>query len=292
LKDVNIPENSMLSFRHALDHGADGVECDVLLTKDNKIVVFHDGFVNRVLEGQGNVSDLTLAEIQAMPFKRVGTIDVPETADLTATWDTLGERLDRVPTLEHLILFCKHRNAKLMIELKETRRSKLLVSMIIALFDKYQLYDTAYVASFNPYHMYLFRHVNANIPTALLYCRDLTQWYHEEGSEEMRLPRLINQRVVRYFYDALLVAFAPTVIADVLGVDIVGPHNILASGELIEDARKRNLVVNMWVVNNELEKAYWKSQDVLVTTDICFPRKSPLLEERKVTGGGKVSAGA
>ncbi len=37
------PENTILAFQNAVDFGADVVETDVQLTKDGKLVIFHDG---------------------------------------------------------------------------------------------------------------------------------------------------------------------------------------------------------------------------------------------------------
>lgn len=280
----------MMAFRYAADHGADGVECDVMLTKDGKIAVMHDESVDRVLDGKGPVSEMTMAELQSLPYKTLGTQEVPYLWH-NADWDTLGERIDRVPSLEHLIMFCKKRNLKLMIELKEVRLSPQLVRLIAALFAKHDLYKTAYVASFNPYHMYLFRRHYPQIATCLLYCRDLTQWYHEDKSDELRLPRWINFRWTRYIVDVLLVLFAPNLIAGFLGVDMIGPHNVLVSRELITEARAREVVTDMWVVNSELEAQYFLSLGALVTTDSCFripfstdlPRLSRLVPDETKT---------
>ncbi|MEL7053628.1 MAG: glycerophosphodiester phosphodiesterase family protein, partial [Cyanobacteria bacterium J06588_5] len=35
-------ENTMAGFKRAVELGLDGVELDVFLTKDNKLIVFHD----------------------------------------------------------------------------------------------------------------------------------------------------------------------------------------------------------------------------------------------------------
>ena len=123
---------------------------DVTLTKDNKVVVIHDDTVDRVLEGRGQVSKLvpaqsartyalsrlTLAEIQAMPFKRVGEVDVPHP---TPNWNTLGQRLDRVPTLEQLIIFCKVKGLRLMIEIKGSHSPLFLVGSIAGLLKAYEM---------------------------------------------------------------------------------------------------------------------------------------------------------
>ena len=39
---TNAPENTISAFQKALELGADGIELDVRLTKDDQLVVFHD----------------------------------------------------------------------------------------------------------------------------------------------------------------------------------------------------------------------------------------------------------
>ncbi len=63
------PENSLAAIRAAIVSGLDGIELDVRETKDEKLVVFHNGDVDAILVGTGTVSDLTLAEILQMPFQ-------------------------------------------------------------------------------------------------------------------------------------------------------------------------------------------------------------------------------
>lgn len=60
------PENTLVAFREAVQAGAHMIEFDVQLTKDNEMVVIHDATVDRTTDGKGNVSELTLAEIQKM----------------------------------------------------------------------------------------------------------------------------------------------------------------------------------------------------------------------------------
>lgn len=58
------PENTLSSFKQALEKGADAVEFDVKLTADQQVIVLHDQTVDRTTNGSGNVAKLTLAEIQ------------------------------------------------------------------------------------------------------------------------------------------------------------------------------------------------------------------------------------
>ncbi len=57
------PENSLAAFRKAVDAGY-GMELDVQLTKDDKLVVFHDATLKRMCGVEGNVWDYTLEELQ------------------------------------------------------------------------------------------------------------------------------------------------------------------------------------------------------------------------------------
>jgi glycerophosphoryl diester phosphodiesterase len=60
------PENTMPAIRKAIRDGADAVEIDVQLTKDQQIVVIHDEWLNRTTNGQGFICDSTYAYIQRL----------------------------------------------------------------------------------------------------------------------------------------------------------------------------------------------------------------------------------
>lgn len=58
------PENTLASFRWALDAGAAILETDVHLTRDSEPVLIHDSEVSRVTESSGRVRDLDLESLQ------------------------------------------------------------------------------------------------------------------------------------------------------------------------------------------------------------------------------------
>jgi len=58
-----VPENSIKSFKNAINKGY-VIEFDVHLTKDKKIVVFHDMDLDRMTKKTGNIKELTLEELQ------------------------------------------------------------------------------------------------------------------------------------------------------------------------------------------------------------------------------------
>ena len=59
-----MPENTLPAFAAALSLGADEIEFDVRLTKDKKLVVSHDGVLDRISDSTGNLSDFTLDELK------------------------------------------------------------------------------------------------------------------------------------------------------------------------------------------------------------------------------------
>lgn len=64
------PENTLAAFQKAVDLGADRVELDIQLTKDDQIVVIHDETIDRTSDGKGWVKDYTLEELRAFNYNR------------------------------------------------------------------------------------------------------------------------------------------------------------------------------------------------------------------------------
>jgi glycerophosphoryl diester phosphodiesterase len=60
------PSNTLYAFRNALRVGADMLELDIGVTKDNKVIVMHDTTVDGKTNGHGTVSSKTLAQIKRL----------------------------------------------------------------------------------------------------------------------------------------------------------------------------------------------------------------------------------
>ncbi len=60
------PENTMASFLSAYECGADAIETDIQITKDGKIVIFHDDSMERLTGKKCSVHDLNLREIKEL----------------------------------------------------------------------------------------------------------------------------------------------------------------------------------------------------------------------------------
>ena len=73
--DAIYPENTLIAFDYALSQGADGIEFDILLSKDKIPVIIHDKHLARHVVpeqaasvGSRFVSDFTLSELQLFDF--------------------------------------------------------------------------------------------------------------------------------------------------------------------------------------------------------------------------------
>jgi len=58
------PENTLASFRSAIELGVDVIECDVHRSEDGGLPVIHDHLLDRTSNGSGLVRDQTMAELK------------------------------------------------------------------------------------------------------------------------------------------------------------------------------------------------------------------------------------
>ena len=76
-----LPENTLASFQKALDLGVDTLECDMAITRDDVVVIYHDLWLNpditrgpdgKWLEGRGPaIRELTYAQLQQYDVGRI-----------------------------------------------------------------------------------------------------------------------------------------------------------------------------------------------------------------------------
>jgi glycerophosphoryl diester phosphodiesterase len=64
----DLPEHTLDAYRRAIEEGADGVECDVRLSRDGHLVCVHDRRLERTSNGRGLVRRQSLAELQQLDF--------------------------------------------------------------------------------------------------------------------------------------------------------------------------------------------------------------------------------
>ncbi len=63
-----LPEHTLAAYLRAIDEGADGLECDVRLTRDGHLICVHDRRLNRTSDGRGVISRRDLAQLEELDF--------------------------------------------------------------------------------------------------------------------------------------------------------------------------------------------------------------------------------
>jgi glycerophosphoryl diester phosphodiesterase len=104
-------EHTRAAYLQAIADGADGVECDVHLTRDQHAVLLHDATLDRTSDGTGQVADRTLDELRLLDFSSWKGARIPE---------AYGARSEQFLTLPDLldILRAAGRGIGLAIEFK------------------------------------------------------------------------------------------------------------------------------------------------------------------------------
>ena len=270
-----VAEHTLGAYISAIEAGAEGLECDVRLTRDGHLVCVHDRTVNRTSSGSGVVSELDLARLQALDFKS-WHVDLPPSADglvsdspyLAGVAPDVGED-GRVLTLERLLELVADapRPVRLLIETKHpTRYGGLVEKELVDLLARFgwagtpgppqslrqpaDLDSRIVVMSFAPTALRRVKLLAPDVPTVLLL--------------EWRIPGL---------RDGMLPA----------GVPIAGPglHMLQADPGFVERAHARGNYVYVWTVNEPDEVDFVRALGVdTVITD----RPAEVL--RRLTGAG------
>ena len=133
----------------------DGIESDVHISKDGKLVIFHDASVERTSNGTGFIRDLTYAELLELD---IGAWKSPEFAG------------QRIWTLGQLLDFCRETRLLLNLELKnyEVFYDGLEQRVIDEICAR-GMQEQVFVSSFNHISMQRFKELCPEIDTGLLY---------------------------------------------------------------------------------------------------------------------------
>jgi glycerophosphoryl diester phosphodiesterase len=138
------PENTLRSFKKAMELGVDAVELDVRKTKDHEIVVIHDADIKRTTNGSGLASDLTLQQIKSFS----------------------AEKNEKIPTLAEALDFID-KKARVFIELKETGFEEQVLSIV----KKKGLVKNVVIVSFHEDALRKVRELDPEIETGLIYAK-------------------------------------------------------------------------------------------------------------------------
>ncbi len=109
------PENTIASFKAAVEAGAQMIELDVWLTKDNKMVVIHDATVDRTTNGSGKIVNLSLSEIKKLD---------------AGSWKSPEFKGEKIPTFEEA-LSAIPRNIWINVHIKGEDETPVLAALLL-----------------------------------------------------------------------------------------------------------------------------------------------------------------
>ena len=216
----NFPENTLFACKKVIELGiADFLEMDVHLTKDKKLVVIHDEQVDRTTNGKGNVSELTLSEIQKLDAGYNLSPDGGKTFPFRGQGIIIKELED---------FFKEIPDRKYYIEVKP--ESKEAAKSLVALVQKYKMEEKVVIGSFK---QGVKDEIYRLLPDAGLFGTqsEITKW--------VVLQRLGLTGLMRFNSDTLAVP----------------PHRSIlnVSDSFMHSAKRQNIKVHVWTINEEEE---------------------------------------
>jgi glycerophosphoryl diester phosphodiesterase len=223
------PENTMASFERGLDLGADWIELDVHLSRDEALMVIHDERLERTTNGHGLVREHTLAELKGLDAGN-------------------GER---IPTLNEVLGWAKRRDTVVDIEIKNAPIFyEGIEGKIVAALDESGMTEQVIVISFDHAAVQRVKALDRRVATGVLYsCRPLgggVNLAREAGADAL-LPHWVHVTepdVKRAHQDGLFVAPWATSDPDVLrrlidcGVDAIATNHPDVLKGVMTEARR------------------------------------------------------
>ncbi|TDM03924.1 glycerophosphodiester phosphodiesterase [Macrococcus carouselicus] len=151
------PENTMAAFKEAAHLEVDGFEIDIRVTKDDEIVVFHDAYVDRVSEGTGLISDLTLDELRQLDFGY-------HFKDINGDYPFRGHQDAKIVTLRELITAFPE--MRLNIDIKDrpaTPSGERVPALLNKVITELNAADRVLVTSFHDVQIARFADINQRV---------------------------------------------------------------------------------------------------------------------------------
>lgn len=210
-------ENTMAGFKRVIALGLDGVELDVFLTKDDKLVVFHDLDTERLTGVPGLITEMTWPEIQQLAIKPVINVG------------------DKVIDYGH------EEKIELLENVLEETRGKLLVNIEIKaygldfgqrhtgaavanLIRRMGLESNVFVTSFNFWPLIWLERTHAGIESGFVYA-----------------PGVIKNGTLQWLMES-------SIMGKLVGSTLTNMSLNMFDDDTIEQVHKRGLAVGAWTV--------------------------------------------
>ena len=206
------PENTIAAFKLAVELGADAIELDLRQTKDEIPVAIHNATVNKTTNGEGNVVNLTLAELKILD---------------AGSWFDSKFNTETIPTLQEVINILTD-SVLLFIEFKEGNETYPgIEENVISLVRENKIENQTILKSFDLKVLQRLRKLAPDLQLLYVYT------FHVPW-----LDMIIDRGIT---YGSIFN----------IDVDYLQPHRILLSESFIKAAQSRGYKIVSWGVDNE-----------------------------------------
>jgi glycerophosphoryl diester phosphodiesterase len=177
------PENTMAAFQLALQQGVDGIELDVHLTKDGKVVVCHDHALEKTSNGKGWIHEHTRDDLQKLDF---------------GSWFGAQFAGEKIPSLREVLQWAAATSLIVNIEIKNGPIIyEGIEEKVSALVRECRMVDRVSVSSFYHPTLLKMKQLDPLITTGLLYAsRPIDPWL------QLRVTDTNNIHPVWHYLDA------------------------------------------------------------------------------------------
>jgi glycerophosphoryl diester phosphodiesterase len=150
--NVLFPENTLAAFQQAFQDGADILETDLQISKDNHFICIHDGSIDRTTDGKGLVSDYSVEELKTF----------------SAFYGREEFRSERIPLLSELAAILPA-DVALALELKSDRfLEEKTCQQLIDLLTTTGIRERTFVISFSKERVLCVHRLAPDIPAGLI----------------------------------------------------------------------------------------------------------------------------
>ena len=234
-----LPENTIIGMYKAIDLGVNTLEMDVVVTKDNQLVLSHEPWFSHEISTKPNGSEIQESEekqfsIYKMNYDEVKKFDVgkklhprfPQQQKINCFKPLLGDLLDSV---ENYLIQNNKPSVKFNIETKCSPsgdaiyhpKPDVIVELLMKLIHEKKIEERVIIQSFD-FRTLKYLHVNyPSIKTAML------------------IEDFDNRSLANQLAD---LGFVPT---------IYSPHFSLVNKELITNCHAKNIKIIPWTVNDK-----------------------------------------
>lgn len=247
------PENTLISFERALTDGADGIEFDVRLARDDVPVVIHDSTLRRTALRPGRIASLSSSELIETDVGTWFNQRRPRHA-------RSAYALAQIPTLANVFEMLHETNAILYVEMKCGHRDRIALAREVAkLINHYSLKHRAIVESFDLASIAEIKRLDSAIRTAALFDRKLSR------------PVPSARRLIERAVDCK--------------AEEIALHRSLATRRQVEEASRRGLETVVWTADNPVwvERAIRFGIRAVITNNparLCARREEILGDKR------------